>query len=284
VLKTTAMSNLSIQKRDGVLVVDSRLIALDLGIAHKSLLETLDYYLKRIEAAFGVVRFETEKPPKGSRGGRPERVAYLTEDQSTLLMSFSRNTPQVVDCKVALVQAFSQAKQLLKDVNSTQAQETERMKLELQLLQAKQRLLDTSYAIQLSTSPATLAWLRGETPPPPKVEYRDRFIDAATRKEIDSSSGRSLTQLIADAGLNPKSTKHRQKVKHILKNCGFDYDRQQEWVTASYLNKYPVLEDQTYEQALRAVLAEIADQGTEANLFVHHLQQSALTGRSQSLV
>jgi len=53
-------------------------------------------------------------------------------------------------------------------------------------------------------------------------------------------------------------------------------------VTASYLNKYPVLEDKTYEQALRAVLVEIADEGTEANLFVHHLQQSALTGRSQS--
>ena len=92
------MSNLSVIERDGILVVDSRLIALDLGIAHKSLLETLDDYIDRIETAFGVVRFETEKPPKGSKGGRPERVAYLTEDQSTLLMTFSRNNPRVVDC------------------------------------------------------------------------------------------------------------------------------------------------------------------------------------------
>jgi len=163
-----------------------------------------------------------------------------------------------------------------------QIKELELKKLDLELIQAKQRYLETSHAIQLSTSLATLAWLRGETPPPPKVEYRDRFIVAATKKEIGSSSGRSLTQLISDAGLNPKSTKHRQKVKHILKNCGFDYDREQGWVMASYLNKYPVLEDQTYEQALRAVLAEIANQGTEANLFVHHLQQSALTGQPQS--
>jgi len=37
--------------------------------------------------------------------------------------------------------------------------EVELKKLDLQLIQAKQRYLDTSYAIQLSTSPATLAWL-----------------------------------------------------------------------------------------------------------------------------
>jgi len=162
-------------------------------------------------------------------------------------------------------------------------QENERMRLELQLIQAKQRYLETSHAIQLSTSPATLAWLRGETPPPPKVEYRERFIDAATRKEIGSGEGRLLTQLMADAGLNPKSTKHRQKVKRILKSCGFDYDRQQGWVMASYLNKYPVLEDKTYEQALKAVLAEVADEGAEPNLFVQHLQQSSLSRQSQAL-
>lgn len=117
------MSNLSVIERDGVLVVDSHLIAQDLGIAHKNLLETLDNYLKRIETAFGVVRFETEKPLKGSKGGRPERVAYLTEDQATLLMTFSRNTPRVVDCKVALVAAFSKAKQLIKEVIPNQTQE-----------------------------------------------------------------------------------------------------------------------------------------------------------------
>ncbi len=160
--------------------------------------------------------------------------------------------------------------------------EIELKKLDLQLIQAKHRYLETSHAIQLSTSPATLAWLRGETPPPPKVEYRERFVDPRTGKELGSAEGRSLTQLITDAGLNPKSTKHRQQVKRILKSCGFDYDKQQCWVTASYLNKYPVLEDKTYERVLRAVLAEIAAEGAEANLFVHHFEASVLTGQSQS--
>ncbi len=131
------MTNLTVCERDSVLVVDSRLIAQNLGIAHKNLLETLDNYLKRIEAAFGVVRFETEKPLKGSKGGRPERVAYLTEDQATLLMTFSRNTERVVDCKVALVQTFSKAKQLIKEVIPAQSQEIERLKLELELAHAR---------------------------------------------------------------------------------------------------------------------------------------------------
>ena len=35
------MTNLTVCERDSVLVIDSRLIALDLGIAPKNLLETL---------------------------------------------------------------------------------------------------------------------------------------------------------------------------------------------------------------------------------------------------
>ena len=263
------MSNLTVTERDSVLVVDSRLIAQDLGITHKSLFETLDNYLHRIEAAFGVVRFETEKPLKGSKGGRPERVAYLTEDQSTLLMSFSRNTPRVVDCKVALVQAFSQAKQLIKQAIPAQNVEIERMKLDLALIQAKQRYQDTGYAIQLSTSPAMLQWLRGEAPPPKEIEVRDRFVDSATGQELGSSSGRSLTQLIVDAGLNPKSQRDRQLIKKILKSNGFDHD-------ASYLREYPVLEEELYQQALKAVLTELGESNSQPNLFVHSLQQASL--------
>ena len=150
------------------------------------------------------------------------------------------------------------------------------MKLELQLYQAKQRYQDTGYAIQLSTSAATLAWLRGETPPPPKVEYKDRFIDTHTGKEVGSSEGRSLTQLIAEAGLNPKSKSERHRVKRVLTRCGLDYDGMQGWSKASYLREYPVLEDEAYDRALKAVLDEVAVGESELNLFVHQLQQAAL--------
>lgn len=154
--------------------------------------------------------------------------------------------------------------------------EIERMRLELELIQAKQHYQDTSYAIVLSTSPAVLQWLRGETLPPKEPVYRDRFIDA-TGQEIGSSSGRSLTQLIADAGLNPKSTKDRQTIKKILNRHGFDYDRMQGWSTASYLRKYPVLEDGTYSLALKAVLEEILAPDSQPNLFIHSLKQKAIS-------
>ena len=158
---------------------------------------------------------------------------------------------------------------------SLQDAQTERMKLELELIKAKQHYQDSGYAIQLSTSAAMLQWLRGEAPPPAKTEYRDRFVEH-TGREIGSSTGRSLTQLITDAGLNPKSTRDRNRVKKILKCYKLDYDKMQGWSTASYLREYLVLEDGAYEQALKAVLAEVVEGESQPNLFVHSLQQATL--------
>ena len=107
------MSDLSVFEHDGELVVDSRLVAPRLGIDHNSFIKTIEEYQPLMEKAFGVVRFQIEKPRKGSKGGRPQRYALLTENQSMLAMSFSRNTPQVVQAKVELVQKFSKAKELL---------------------------------------------------------------------------------------------------------------------------------------------------------------------------
>ena len=98
---------------DGVLVVDSRLIAHELGIEHESFIKTIKQYQTQTEQAFGVLRFEIGKPSKGSLGGRPENFVLLTEDQATFLMTLSRNTLNVVQCKVNLVSQFSKAKKLL---------------------------------------------------------------------------------------------------------------------------------------------------------------------------
>lgn len=93
-----------------VLIVDSRLIAERLGIEHINFMETIGDYQTQIEQFFGIVRFETEK--LGGRG-RPQKYALLTEDQSIFLITLSRNTPEVVQCKIDLVVAFSTAKDLL---------------------------------------------------------------------------------------------------------------------------------------------------------------------------
>jgi phage regulator Rha-like protein len=105
------MSGLSVSEHDGVLVVDSRLIAPRLSIEHINYLETVETYQTQIEQAFGIIRFETEKTGKR---GRPQKYALLTEDQASVSMTFSRNTPDVVQCKIDLVLAFSKAKDLLR--------------------------------------------------------------------------------------------------------------------------------------------------------------------------
>lgn len=105
------MSELSVSEHDGVLVVDSRLVAERLGIEHDNFLQTVQNYQTQIEQAFGILLFETGKN-KGR--GRPQKYILLNEDQATFVMTLSRNTSEVVRCKIDLVLAFSKAKELLR--------------------------------------------------------------------------------------------------------------------------------------------------------------------------
>lgn len=119
---------------DNQLVVDSRLIAEELKIEHESFLKTIESHKSVAEQAFGVFRFEIGKPQGGTKGGRPVKYALLTEDQATFLMTLSRNTSEVVQCKVKLVQGFSQAKkQALTKLVPTAEQQAEHQKLLLRL-------------------------------------------------------------------------------------------------------------------------------------------------------
>lgn len=104
------MTELQVIENSGVLLVDSRLIASRIGIEHRSFMDTIRKYQPQAEQAFGILRFETAEI---SGRGQPERFVYLTEDQATFLMTLSRNSPEVVECKIDLVKKFSEAKRLL---------------------------------------------------------------------------------------------------------------------------------------------------------------------------
>jgi len=112
------MTIISIVTKNEKLVVDSRIIAEKLEIQHKNLMETIKRHQTTIEQAFGTIAFETEasQMPDGRLNPNPEKFAYLTEQQATLLMTFSRNTPAVIQCKVNLVTAFDQAKKQLEAI------------------------------------------------------------------------------------------------------------------------------------------------------------------------
>lgn len=98
----------TIETTDRGLAVTSETIAQGSGVQHKNVLELIENRRDEFEE-FGTFAFETRKS-----GGRPVRTAILNEPQSTLLMTFMRNTEQVIQFKVALVKAFYQMAQQLK--------------------------------------------------------------------------------------------------------------------------------------------------------------------------
>jgi phage regulator Rha-like protein len=85
--------------------VDSRVLAERLQNQHKNVLALVDQYRSDFEE-LGTLAFETRKS-----GGMPIRFALLNEDQSYLLLSFSKNTKHVRNLKVELVKAFSRFRQ-----------------------------------------------------------------------------------------------------------------------------------------------------------------------------
>jgi hypothetical protein len=97
-------------------------------------MRTIKKYESKIEQRFGIIRFEIGEI---NGRGQPEKFALLTEDQATTLMTFSKNTDEVVDCKLDLVAAFSQAKQIIKTVIP---QQNDRIR-ELELANENMRLM-----------------------------------------------------------------------------------------------------------------------------------------------
>ena len=68
--------------------VSHKIIADALGVDKRSVFRLLTDYQNDFEK-FGVLRFEIAKPIKG-KDGRPERIAYLNEDQCFLLLTYSK--------------------------------------------------------------------------------------------------------------------------------------------------------------------------------------------------
>lgn len=90
---------------EGEARASSELIARGVGVQHKNMLALIRRYLTDL-SGFGPLAFETRlaKTPQG--GGRPVEFAMLNERQATLLLAFMRNSPKVIEFKIALVKEF----------------------------------------------------------------------------------------------------------------------------------------------------------------------------------
>lgn len=91
---------------------DTRMLAEQLGIQHASAFKLVNDYQSDFEQ-LGLLRFEIGAVKEvGARGTKHHKFALLNEDQSYLLLTFSRNTAKVRQLKVNLVKAFKQARTL----------------------------------------------------------------------------------------------------------------------------------------------------------------------------
>ncbi|MFD5599874.1 phage antirepressor KilAC domain-containing protein [Leucobacter sp. NPDC058333] len=93
-----------IEDAEGELRISSLIIAGRTDVQHKNVLELVRKNLSQL-SAFGGVAFETQ-PFMTSGGAQVREYALLNEPQSTLLMTFMRNSPIVVGFKVELVKQF----------------------------------------------------------------------------------------------------------------------------------------------------------------------------------
>ena len=83
----------------------SDVIAESAGVKHHAI-QQLIFKHEADFKEFGVFAFEMRKPPTGSKGGRPETIYHLNEQQATLLMTYLKNTERVRAFKKELVRQF----------------------------------------------------------------------------------------------------------------------------------------------------------------------------------
>ena len=89
---------IEIVSQNDCLVVDSRLIALELGIEHRALMQTIKKYLTEIQE-FGQVIFETREFKTTQGNTSKKTYCYLNEAQAQIIISKSRNglNPNAID-------------------------------------------------------------------------------------------------------------------------------------------------------------------------------------------
>jgi len=149
------MTSLTIDQKEEQLVVDSRLVAEELGIDHKPFIRTIRKYQSEFEE-MGQLIFENTTVTNSVGAVNQAIFCWLNEEQATYAMTLSRNTEKVRMCKRNLVKAFSEAKRQLEAQKQPQTylealkalvaseEEKERLRLEQESLKEENQELATA--------------------------------------------------------------------------------------------------------------------------------------------
>ncbi|ELS01119.1 Phage regulatory protein Rha [Xenococcus sp. PCC 7305] len=208
------------QTLEQTLVVDSRLIAEELGVKHSNWLQNVVIqFQQEIEDDWGVIEFKKRKPSKGSRGGRPERYALLTEEQCNLIATYSKNTPKARVCKRKLVKSFAKAKEVIKQVIPQQSDRIRELELQLAIAKTTKESKELDHTmVTMHGAEVTLA-LRGKTDQ--IVETKVPTIQTIDNRTGKSYAGQGLRQikdyLCSNYGIKVKSG---SELARILEKLG----------------------------------------------------------------
>lgn len=198
------------QGEQGDLFTTSEAIADGADVEHRAVLQTLSKYQTDFER-FGGVAFEMR--PFETPGGRQERrVAVLNEHQATLLLTYAKNTEQVREFKVRLVEEFFRMAQQLRQ-EPPQLSATERM---AQAVLEAQSIIDAKDRQIAAAQPA--------------VDYMDRYVsndDAITVRTWAAQFG--LTEPEARALLVEHKIVYRKPIGSRWSNSKGRIEKVEEW-------------------------------------------------------
>ena len=110
-----------VELKNEIPVTTSLIISEQTQNEHHSVIKLIRNHLRSLEK-FGTCRFEIYKTK-----GRPLEFAYLNEQQTTLLITFMRNSEIVVNFKVRLVEEFYKMKNVLSKISARQSDEEWRL-------------------------------------------------------------------------------------------------------------------------------------------------------------
>lgn len=129
------------------------------------------------------------------------------------------------------------------------------LELQIELQRLRQRYQDTGWEIVQATSPAMLAFIRGEQP---LVRTEIQYVDRRTGEPLGTTTYRILAQLVEDVGLQRNSEKDQYRVREILKReRGVDWETGGGLGTGFSIARPLVIPQELYEEYLYIVAKDI---------------------------
>lgn len=157
--------------------VDSRILAKGIGIEHHNIMQTIYTYQSELEE-FNQLLFETEVGRRPQGGGNPEKYVALNRNQAGVVISFSKNTPEVIRFKVDLFKAIDAMEQNIASqlvAQPAQSKELERLRKDIREIK------------QLISAP--------EKQPVSRKELKERVLEAIRDMQEDYPDGVTTSEI-----------------------------------------------------------------------------------------